>query len=131
MDWDQGFTLRPSLHVPNIVRNTSPHFVVLYKCKKGYMQMDRALSEIKTIISSRQGSLYDINRDGRSWLEVGFFHQIRGLNTTAMYLTNHFSRSYFPIRGVTSRFNLLSLTSSCQLICQQKYQLRVKRKFLN
>jgi hypothetical protein len=68
--YEQGFSLSPSLRICNTVPNTSPLFVVLYKCRMGYMQFDKALSDIQSITSSGRGSLYDINADGDSWFEV-------------------------------------------------------------
>ena len=72
--YEQGFSLSPSFRICNTVPNTSPLFVVLYKCKIGYMQFDKALSDIRAIISSGGGSPYDMNRDGDNWFEVCKLH---------------------------------------------------------
>jgi hypothetical protein len=74
LSYDQGFSLSPSLRICNTVPNTSPLFVVLYKCRKGYMQFDEALTQIQSITSSGKGSLYDINRSGDNWFEVCKLH---------------------------------------------------------
>ncbi len=74
LSYDQGFSLSPSLRICNTVQDTSPLFVVLYKCRKGYMQFDEALTQIQSIISSGEGSLNDINRSGDNWFEICKLH---------------------------------------------------------
>ena len=77
MENGQGFALSPSLRICNTVPNTSPLFVVLYKCRHGYMQLDEALSQTQNILAHGQGSLLDMNRDGENWFEVCCFTQSR------------------------------------------------------
>ncbi|ORY18941.1 hypothetical protein BCR34DRAFT_258918 [Clohesyomyces aquaticus] len=66
---EQGFSLSSTLSICNTVPNTSPLFVVLYKCRNGYMKFEEAVSTIRSIESSGQGSRFDIDRDGESWVE--------------------------------------------------------------
>lgn len=74
LSYEQGFSLSPSLRICNTVPNTSPLFVVLHKCSLGYMQFDKALSDIQSITSSGLGSLYDINSSGDNWFDVCKLH---------------------------------------------------------
>lgn len=72
--YEKRFSLSPSLRICNTVPNTSPLFVVLYKCRLGYMEFDTALSKIHAIMVSGRGSPYDINRDGDNFFDVCELH---------------------------------------------------------
>jgi hypothetical protein len=98
---DRGYSLSSSLRPYNTVPNTSPLFLVLYKCRLGYIDFDTALLSIRKIISSGAGSLSDVNRWGENFFMV--------CKTLSLSGIQFFSNAAF---GLRSNFGLQQLIST-------------------
>lgn len=68
--YEHGFSLTFSPTIRHTVPRTSPSFVVLRKCREGIMGAEEAITTLNYIFGQGSSSIYDIDRDGNSFMEV-------------------------------------------------------------
>jgi hypothetical protein len=73
LSWIRGFTVQPTLKIPCRARDTSPGFVILWKCEYSNMLLDQARKELKHLLRSGHASIHDVDSKNQGWLEVSRF----------------------------------------------------------
>lgn len=68
--YERGFSLTFSPTIRHTVPRTSPSFVVLFKCREGLMGFEEAITTLNYMFDQGSSSIYDIDRDGNSFMEV-------------------------------------------------------------
>jgi hypothetical protein len=63
--------ISPSLDFQRVVRSTSPGFKLLWELETGQRRdWNKARQDLTELFDSGQASARDVDRDGRTWLEV-------------------------------------------------------------
>jgi hypothetical protein len=71
LSWgNYGFSISPSLHFQQLVKNTSPGFYLVFKCKEEQLDIQTSCSDLFRLFQTGTVSPWDIFPDGMSWLEV-------------------------------------------------------------
>ncbi|KAL9086270.1 MAG: hypothetical protein Q9165_007185 [Trypethelium subeluteriae] len=67
---DSGYSMAVTLRPVRVIKYTSPGFIVLEKCKLGFLEFPEAQRQLQELFEYGQASPDDVDPDGRTWLEV-------------------------------------------------------------
>lgn len=71
LSWgNYGFSISPSLHFQQLVKNTSPGFQLVFKCSKEKLDIQTSCGNLLRLFQVGTVSPWDIFPDGATWLEV-------------------------------------------------------------
>lgn len=71
LSWgNYGFSISPNLHFQQLVKNTSPGFQLVYKCRFRQIDIQTACNELFKLFQRGVISPWDNFPDGATWLEV-------------------------------------------------------------